>query len=248
MWGYGRQGMILIFLVLTLFHLAGCGSDQTGDPSAAKKKPLDKKNVQVAAGSPAIDSRTAVTIVNPVPEMATAHHKTPFPLSGESYSVRGSKYYILASAAGFHEEGQASWYGRRFHGRKTASGERYDMHAMTAAHKVLPFGTKVKVTNLLNGLDTIVRINDRGPFYPPGRIIDLSLASAEKLRMVELGHVPVRIQVWRSQGVNRSTGMALSRKDGFSVDRVKMTLRHQRTKLRYKQALDRRVSMKKEKP
>ena len=99
-----------------------------------------------------------------------------------SYTVRGKKYHILASAAGYDESGLATWYGGRFHGRKTASGERFDTRRLTAAHKTLPFNTMVEVTNLQNGRRVTVRINDRGPFGG-GRIIDLSRAAAEAIGM-----------------------------------------------------------------
>lgn len=97
------------------------------------------------------------------------------------------------SAARYEETGQASWYGGKFHGRLTASGERYDKHAMTAAHKTLPFGTIVEVTNRNNGKQVRVRITDRGPFVK-GRIIDLSKGAAKRLDMIRDGVVPVRIR------------------------------------------------------
>jgi rare lipoprotein A len=88
----------------------------------------------------------------------------------------------------------ASWYGEPYHGRKTASGERYDMHQMTAAHRTLPFGTVVRVTNLENGRKVEVRITDRGPFKK-GRIIDVSYAAARKLGMIDPGVVKVKLVV-----------------------------------------------------
>lgn len=94
------------------------------------------------------------------------------------------------------EEGVASWYGAEFHGKRTASGEIYDMFALTAAHRRLPFGTLVEVTNLENGRKVVVRINDRGPFKK-GRIIDLSYAAARRLGMVEQGTARVRLRVIR---------------------------------------------------
>ena len=91
-------------------------------------------------------------------------------------------------------KGWASWYGPGFHGNRSASGEIYNQNALTAAHRTLPFGTKVRVTNLNNGLTVVVRINDRGP-YIRGRIIDLSAASARLLGMMGSGVAPVRIEV-----------------------------------------------------
>ncbi len=91
------------------------------------------------------------------------------------------------------ERGVASWYGKKFHGRRTASGERYDMFRLTAAHRTLPFGARVRVVNLRNGRVVTVRINDRGPFVK-GRIIDLSYAAARELGMVRSGLAQVEIR------------------------------------------------------
>ncbi len=90
--------------------------------------------------------------------------------------------------------GIASWYGRRFMGKKTASGEIFDPEKMTAAHRRLPMGTIIKVTNLKNGREIVVRINDRGP-YIPGRIIDLSRAAARQMDMIKRGLAPVRMEI-----------------------------------------------------
>lgn len=90
--------------------------------------------------------------------------------------------------------GMASYYGKRFHGRRTANGERFNMNAMTAAHKTLPFGTKVRVTNPRNGRSVTVRINDRGP-YAHGRVIDLSRAAAQRIGIIQAGHARVRLEI-----------------------------------------------------
>ena len=108
------------------------------------------------------------------------------------YRVNGRWYQPIAHARGFEQEGVASWYGRDFHGRKTSSGETYDMYALTAAHKTLPLGTYVRVRNLRNGKTLDLRINDRGPFAR-GRIIDLSFTAAKNLGVVGPGTAPVRI-------------------------------------------------------
>ena len=109
------------------------------------------------------------------------------------YTVRGQTYYPLLSGDGFVEEGVASWYGRDFHGKLTANGERYDMYGMTAAHKILPFNTEVKVTNLDNGRSIMVRINDRGPFVA-NRVIDLTHTGASKIGMIGPGTARVRVE------------------------------------------------------
>ncbi|CDF85914.1 septal ring lytic transglycosylase RlpA family protein [Pseudomonas sp. QL9] len=104
-----------------------------------------------------------------------------------------SSSYDSESAHGYHAEGTASYYGRAHHGKKTASGERFDQHALTAAHRTLPFGTRLKVTNLDNGRSVVVRVNDRGPFSR-SRIIDLSRGAAERLDMLRAGTAPVRLE------------------------------------------------------
>ena len=111
-----------------------------------------------------------------------------------SYTVAGKTYVSLKSAKGYSETGVASWYGKKFHGRKTASGERYNQNKMTAAHKTLPFGTRVRVKNLDNGKNVVVTINDRGPFKK-GRVIDVSRAAAKKLGMINSGIAKVNIKV-----------------------------------------------------
>ncbi len=110
------------------------------------------------------------------------------------YTVFGKSYNILARAEGYDARGGASWYGSKFHGRLTASGERYDMFKLTAAHKSLPIPCFVRVSNLENGRSTIVRVNDRGPFHS-SRIIDLSYAAAVKLGFENKGTTNVRVEV-----------------------------------------------------
>lgn len=110
-----------------------------------------------------------------------------------SYVVRGKRYYTKTSSRNHVERGLASWYGRKFHGRRTSSGERYDMHQMTAAHKTLPLPTYARVTNLDNGRSTVVRVNDRGPFVH-NRVIDLSYAAAKRLDMVKAGVARVEVR------------------------------------------------------
>lgn len=109
------------------------------------------------------------------------------------YTIRGQTYYPLASGEGYSENGVASWYGPQFHGRKTANGETYNMHQMTAAHRILPMNTRVLVRNLDNGRTAEVRINDRGPFVN-NRIIDLSYAAANALGVVGPGTARVHVR------------------------------------------------------
>ena len=111
-----------------------------------------------------------------------------------SYIVHGRRYFVMNDASGFVQRGIASWYGTKFHGRSTSSGETYNMHAMTAAHKTLPIPVYVHVRNLDNGRSAVVRVNDRGPFVE-GRIIDLSWAAARKLGVDGPGTANVEISV-----------------------------------------------------
>jgi rare lipoprotein A len=112
-------------------------------------------------------------------------------------AARGTRSsYVSAQHHNAPSDGQASYYADRYHGRTTASGETFDVDALTAAHKSLAFGTVVRVTNLNNGKSVTVRINDRGP-YVDGRVIDLSPAAARKIDMIHDGVVPVKLHVLR---------------------------------------------------
>ena len=113
--------------------------------------------------------------------------------SQKPYQINGVWYYPLPSAEGYVEDGLASWYGADFHGKRTSCGEPYNMWSDTAAHKTLPLGTNVKVTNLENGRSTILRINDRGPFVA-GRIIDLSAKASQDLGCHVKGLAKVRVE------------------------------------------------------
>jgi rare lipoprotein A len=127
------------------------------------------------------------------------------------YIVNGARYYPLPDSYGFVQFGEASWYGREFHGRATASGEIYDMHNYTAAHKILPLGTHVRVQNLINNKHVIVRINDRGPFVK-GRIIDLSYAAAKDLQLIGPGVADVKIVA-----LGKEVGRSRSKKGGKPI-------------------------------
>ena len=108
------------------------------------------------------------------------------------YKIMGKKYYPLPSSEGYIKTGVASWYGPKFHGRKTSNGETYNMYDKTAAHKTLPMNTYVLVENLENNREMVVRINDRGPFVK-NRIIDLSLTAAQQLGVVKNGTAKVKL-------------------------------------------------------
>ncbi len=111
----------------------------------------------------------------------------------DSYEVNGQRYHVLNDNKGYFERGTASWYGNKFHGKRTSSGETYNMYTMTAAHRTLPLPTYAQITNLKNGRSVVVKINDRGPFHD-NRLIDLSYVAAAKLDMLRKGTAPVEVR------------------------------------------------------
>jgi rare lipoprotein A len=139
--------------------------------------------------------------------------------SRKSYTVLGKTYYPMKTVnTGYSQDGVASWYGPGFHGKKTATGEVYDMNLLTAAHNTLPLHSVVKVTNLENNKDVVVRINDRGPFVGD-RVIDLSLASAKELGVVGPGTAPIRLTVLATRDA------AVASKKGTAGTDTKVTAR-----------------------
>lgn len=142
-------------------------------------------------GVPGRSSTPAIpaVVTRTTPEASTYTHPTMRP-----YSVNGRRYYPTVVHQGDTFDGVASWYGPDFHGKLTSNGERYDMYDATAAHKTLPMNTIVRVTNKRNGRQTVVRINDRGPFVA-SRIIDLSNKAATDLDMVGAGTTDVHLEV-----------------------------------------------------
>ncbi len=154
-----------LFVCLSLLTLvAACSSGPVGD------------------SGPAVDIPVSRLPDDPVPKKEPRSRYG----NGPSYEVYGKTYRVLNTSYGYQERGVASWYGRKFHGRMTSSQEPYDMYAMTAAHKTLPLPTYVRVRNLGNNRNIIVRVNDRGPFVD-NRLIDLSYSAAVKLDMIRDG-------------------------------------------------------------
>lgn len=142
----------------------------------------------------ACGKRVVTTSPGPRPDgVASGASGGKTPATQRPYTINGKTYYPIPSAHGYEEIGLASWYGADFHGKPTSNGEVYDMHAMTAAHKTLPMGTWLEVTNLENGQVANVRVNDRGPFVRD-RIIDMSYAGARQLDMTGKGVVKVRLR------------------------------------------------------
>jgi len=134
------------------------------------------------------------------------------------YEVFGKRYTVLAQSEGYKKKGVASWYGEKFHGRKTSNGEIYNMYAMTAAHKTLPIPSYVRVTNLKNKRAVVVRINDRGPFHD-NRIIDLSYTAAVKLGIQQTGTGLVEVEA-----LGFDSAEAIEKKIGSLVEDVQQTV------------------------
>jgi rare lipoprotein A len=171
---------------LIVAALAGCSTTPTSEAPAPKS--------QSKGGYYKDDGPDA----KPPPNLADAPDAQPQaePLhrfANRPYKVFGIDYVPLAQLQPFRQRGVASWYGRRFHGNKTASGELYDMYAMTAAHPTLPIPSYVRVTHVGNRRSVVVRVNDRGPFHS-GRIIDLSYAAAFKLGFIQAGSAEVELE------------------------------------------------------
>ncbi|HWF40021.1 MAG TPA: septal ring lytic transglycosylase RlpA family protein [Candidatus Acidoferrales bacterium] len=158
----------------------------------------------------------------PVPQPSVAGQPAPSSASGPPPAIEGQ----TARPGEYVEEGVASWYGPTFNGRRTSDGEIYDMHDFTAAHRTLPFNAVVRVTNMSNGLQTQVRINDRGPFVA-NRIIDLSLSAAKALEMVGPGTAQVRLEMM--SGPDPDTGFFAVQVGAFQMQGNADRLRAQLT-------------------
>ncbi len=178
-------------LTLLALVLAGCSHQPPATPPSAGPTPVSSGPRPSVDAPPSRAEPTRAARGQPgVAEPPSARGNMAF------YEVFGQRYRTLASAEGYRERGVASWYGAKFHGLPTSSGEPYDMHAMTAAHRSLPLPTWVEVHNLRNGKRIVVRVNDRGPFVD-NRIIDLSYAAARELDMVEAGTALVEVRTLR---------------------------------------------------
>ncbi|MGF1907976.1 septal ring lytic transglycosylase RlpA family protein [Vibrio kasasachensis] len=182
-------------LALVSSVIVGCSSSPSEPEATPTSPPLSQSDRYQAERYELKDD------VAPEKPMSVEHIEEtipqyePYSLGGnKNYTVRGQRYQIVKNVEGFKQQGQASWYGKKFHGHQTSNGEVYDMYSMTAAHKELPLPSYVKVTNKDNGKSTIVRVNDRGPFHS-GRIIDLSFAAATKLDVIKTGTANVAIEV-----------------------------------------------------
>lgn len=171
-----NSSIIFLLVILTIF-LSGCGR--------RAKKSLD--------GAPKNVPAHLMKVPDAKPQVEPlSRHGNRFKNNSNSYVAKRKRYRVMSTSRGYRARGKASWYGTYFHGRKTSSGEKYDMYKMTAAHPTLPLPTYARITNLDNGKTVVVKVNDRGPFHS-NRLIDVSYVAAAKLGM--LGRGTGRVEV-----------------------------------------------------
>ena len=185
-----------VFLLISFSLLVACGGNSaiksTTKPPAASNESVVAKS---GAGGYYLDDgpgENAPANIDSIPN-ATLRTEQPSVRANKPYMALGRQYTPMTSYAPYKKQGIASWYGKRYHGKKTSTGEVYDMYAMSAAHTVLPIPSYAKVTNPANGRSVVVRINDRGPFKHD-RLIDLSYVAAYQLRLVEQGSGLVEVE------------------------------------------------------
>jgi rare lipoprotein A len=189
--------------LFAFFVLAGCATPPGAGNTSASDVPLSTKTAQAGTFGPqAFGSAPASDAAAKGTPLADAK-----PLGDDGSDI-----------SDFQQTGRASWYGRGFHGRRTANGERYDMHALTAAHRTLPLGSYVRVTNPATSRSVVVRINDRGP-YARGRVIDLSMAAANALDMRHAGTARVKIEGLTPQEARAEINETLASNSGSSAEK-----------------------------
>jgi rare lipoprotein A len=213
-----KPSLEIIATAMIVISLAGCstfsGRDSTTNnttrPTASRSDGSTQQSATSARGAFYKDDGPGdnppsdpAALPDPVPRVETLHR-----FANNPYSVFGQDYVPLRNPGNFTQEGMGSWYGRKFHGQKTSSGEPYDMYGISAAHPVLPIPSYARVTHLDNGRSVVVRINDRGPFHP-GRVIDLSWSAAAKLGYTQQGSARLRVEaITREQIDNWSVARA----------------------------------------
>lgn len=183
--------LAIAFGGMIVFLVTGCATDG----GAETRSRGARRSATVVIARPAAPATRPVAVAA-VPQQPPAAGKGV----AERSATPPAKAPVAPRSPGRRKaDGLASYYAQRYHGRRTASGERFDVRKMTAAHRTLPFGTQVRVTSEANGRSVVVRVNDRGPFVA-GRVIDLSPAAARQLDMIRAGIVPVRMEVLGTLG------------------------------------------------
>lgn len=181
--------ILIMGVAAATLALAGCSSGPSAQARSAPSTVTAKGGGYYLDDGPEANPPSRLdSIPDAVPRDEPLHR-----FANRTYVVLGNTYTPQTERRAYSEEGLASWYGRRFHGKKTSSGEPYDMYAMTAAHPTLPIPSYARVTSLVNGRSVVVRINDRGPFHS-NRLIDLSYTAAHKLGYLGKGSARVRVE------------------------------------------------------
>ncbi|MDD5169149.1 MAG: septal ring lytic transglycosylase RlpA family protein [Syntrophales bacterium] len=229
---YVKKYTLCIFSFLLLLPLSGCAS--------LKNQPGQQKR-DVAQLTPLQSPEKEKEIEEIPPEPPKPAREIPIHKSnkGKPYRAKGVIYLPLLTSRGYEEKGIASWYGPSFHGHKTSCGAAFDMHKITAAHKLLPMYAKVNVTNLENGKTITLTINDRGPFVP-GRVLDLSYAAAKRLGMINKGLARVFIRTsgpLPGQKKNDMIGEFFVHIGSFETKEAAAPLLEDMKSLKYKQSI-----------
>lgn len=186
------RNLVLVMAVVGLLN--ACSSptqSKRQDPSSPDKPASSSERYQ---GKPTDWGPDKEIDMSHVPDAVPRYETRTIAGNKNPYTVLGKTYYLMDDERAYTERGKASWYGFKFNGERTSNGELYDMFAMTGAHKTLPIPSYVRVTNLDNNRNVIVRINDRGPFHD-GRIIDLSYAAAQRLGITQMGTGNVAVEI-----------------------------------------------------
>lgn len=181
----------ILVIGIFLFRVDVCFSEEL----VAVENPKIEEKIEEKIESPKLDDNTEIKIETEIVIKANTENKLPIEM--EEMKENGPKRYILENynvVEGTKQKGQATYYAKKFHGKKTNNGEKFSIYEFTGAHRTLPFGTLVKVTNRDNGKSVVVRINDRGPFSK-GKIIDLSPAAFEELASLKKGVLNVSVEV-----------------------------------------------------
>lgn len=179
------------YVIAALFAaiMGGCGTVTTREPTVSKVPPAPRSGGYYLDDGPGENPRADLDgIPEPTPRLEPLHRGASRP-----YVVMGRHYKPMTALAPYKARGTATWYGRRYHGKQTSSGEIYDMYGISAAHPILPIPSYARVTNLQNGKSVVVRINDRGPFVED-RLIDLSYTAAHKLGVLAGGSATVEVE------------------------------------------------------
>ena len=187
--GTAQQINLVVMLIVCIFLAACSGNKQKPAKPKVPYNPNDGRYSHDKDFGPGED-----VDLSHVPDAVPRYETRTIAGNKNPYTVLGNTYHLIKDESAYRERGYASWYGNKFNGHNTSNGERYDMYAMTGAHKTLPIPSYVRVTNLDNGKSVVVRINDRGPFHK-GRIIDLSYAAAQRIGIHKTGTGRVEVEI-----------------------------------------------------